>query len=54
VATEIRQAYEVALRATGDVAQAQTAVYERTVWVIRDSLRCAGTRAALTGSQIVE
>lgn len=49
VATEIRQAYEAALREGGDVAAAQAAVYERTVWVIRDYLGMAGTRGRVAG-----
>lgn len=32
VGTEIRQPYEVAIKATGDVRRAQDAVYERTTW----------------------
>ena len=44
VATEIRQAYEVALKETGSIARAQQAVYERTRWVIQDFLGIAGTR----------
>lgn len=44
IGTEIRQAYEVALRETGDVAAAQDAVYERTCWLIRDYFNLAGTR----------
>jgi fructose-bisphosphate aldolase, class II len=45
VATEIRQAYEVALQQTGSVTKAQDAVYERTVWIVRDYLRIAGIRS---------
>ncbi len=44
VATEIRQPYEVTLTETGSVAKAQQAVYERTVWVLRDYLGIAGIR----------
>lgn len=44
VATEIRQPYEVALKETGSVAKAQQAVYDRTVWVLRDYLGIAGIR----------
>ncbi len=44
VATEIRQAYEAALRKTQDVAAAQQAVYERTVWLLRDYFALAGSR----------
>jgi len=49
VGTEIRQSYEVALRETGSVAEAQKATYERTAWVIKDHLKVAGLRAALEG-----
>jgi fructose/tagatose bisphosphate aldolase len=49
VGTEIRQAYEVALRQTGSVTAAQDAVYERTCWVLRDYFSLAGTRKLLVG-----
>jgi ketose-bisphosphate aldolase len=45
VGTEIRQAYEVALKETGQVAQAQQALYERTSWLLRDYFAIAGIRA---------
>ena len=45
IGTEIRQAYQSALRASGSVATAQDAVYERTSWVIRDYFGLSGTRA---------
>lgn len=48
VGTEIRQAYEVALKNTGNVIQAQQTVYERTLWVINDSLKIKGIRGLLT------
>lgn len=44
VGTEIRQAYESALRASGSVSVAQDAVYARTCWLIRDYFGLAGTR----------
>lgn len=47
VGTEIRQAYEQALRQTGQVADAQRAVYERTSSIIRDYFGIAGSRARL-------
>ena len=47
VATEIRQAYEVALAPAGDVSAAQEAVYERTAWLLRDYFGVSGTREAL-------
>jgi ketose-bisphosphate aldolase len=49
VATEIRQAYEQALARTGSQAAAQEAVYERTVWLLRDYLGVAGVRSQLLG-----
>jgi fructose-bisphosphate aldolase, class II len=48
IGTEIRQPYESTLRATGSVAAAQEAVYERTCWVIRDYFGLAGTAKKLT------
>jgi ketose-bisphosphate aldolase len=47
VATEIRQPYEQTLRETGSVAAAQDAVYQRTVWVLREHLAVAGRRQAV-------
>ena len=49
VATEIRQAYEVALMQTDSVMEAQRSVYERTCWVVDDFLGLAGTRRKVTG-----
>ncbi len=49
IGTEIRQAYESALRASESVAAAQDAVYERTCWLIRDYFGLAGTRRLVTG-----
>jgi len=49
IGTEIRQAYEQAWRATGSIAKAQDACYERTCWVIRDYFGIAGDRAQLMG-----
>lgn len=53
IATEIRQAYEVALRQAADapdaVATAQQAVYDRTTWLIRDYFGWAGIRATVAG-----
>lgn len=48
VATEIRQPYEAALKDSGNVGQAQQAVYDRTVWVLRDYLAIAGMRSVVT------
>jgi len=44
IGTEIRQAYESALRGSGSVAVAQDAVYERASWLLQDYLGLAGTR----------
>ncbi len=44
IGTEVRQAYESALRESSSVAAAQDAVYERTCWLIRDYFGLAGTR----------
>lgn len=49
VGTEIRQAYEIALKASGAVAVAQQAVYVRTAELIRDYFGIQGLRAALMG-----
>jgi ketose-bisphosphate aldolase len=49
VGSEIRQAYENALRESGKVSAAQDAVYERTCWLLRDYFNLAGTRAKVSG-----
>lgn len=49
IGTEIRQAYESALRQSGSVAAAQDAVYERTCWLIRDYFGLTGARRLVTG-----
>jgi len=49
VGTEIRQAYERALQASGSVGAAQQEVYERTCWLLRDYFGLAGTRSQITG-----
>jgi fructose-bisphosphate aldolase class II len=49
IGTEIRQAYESALRESGSVAAAQDAVYERTCWLIRDYFGLAGVRKLVAG-----
>ena len=51
IGTEIRQAYESALRASGSVAAAQDAVYERTSWLIRDYFGLSGTRALVVSQE---
>jgi ketose-bisphosphate aldolase len=45
VGTEIRQAYETALKESGDIKQAQQACYERVKWVISEFFKIEGTRA---------
>ncbi|MCP4641680.1 MAG: class II fructose-bisphosphate aldolase [bacterium] len=47
IGMEIRQAYEVPLRETGDVEKAQESVYERTRSQITDFLGLAGTRGRI-------
>jgi fructose-bisphosphate aldolase class II len=47
VGTEIRQVYEQALKAGGDVKAAQKAVYDRTVSFIKDWFRISGIRGRL-------
>ena len=49
VGTEIRQSYEVAMKASGDVAKAQAAVYDRTAQLIHDYFGIAGIRARVAG-----
>jgi len=47
VATEIRQAYEAALKDGASPTGAQNAVYERTVSLLRDHFELTGKRCAL-------
>jgi fructose/tagatose bisphosphate aldolase len=47
VGTEIRQAYELALKTTGHVTAAQAAVYARTTELIRDYFGLSGLRRLL-------
>jgi fructose-bisphosphate aldolase class II len=47
VGTEIRQAYEQALKAKGTVTAAQDAVYDRTVSLIKDWFGLTGIRARI-------
>jgi fructose-bisphosphate aldolase class II len=49
IGTEIRQAYESALRASGSVTAARDAVYERTARLIRDTFGLSGTRELVMG-----
>jgi len=50
VGTEIRQAYESALRNSGNVPSAQDAVYGRTSWLLGDYFGVAGTRELVVGA----
>lgn len=50
VGTEIRQAYETALRSSGSIEAAQDACYERTCWLLREYFELAGTRKTLLGA----
>ncbi|RME83632.1 MAG: class II fructose-bisphosphate aldolase [Caldilineae bacterium] len=47
IGTEIRQAYEQALRRSQSVAAAQDACYRRTRWLLHDYLALGGTRRRL-------
>ncbi len=49
VGTEIRQAYESAMKKTGKVTAAQDAVYARTTELIRDYFGLSGARQRLVG-----
>jgi len=49
VGTEIRQVYEQALRASGDVEQAQEACYRRTYDLLTNWFAIGGTRAQVAG-----
>ena len=51
IGTEIRQAYQSALRASGSASAAQDAVYERTTWLIRDYFGLSGTRALVVSQE---
>jgi len=44
VGTEIRQPYEKAMAEGSSAATARKAVYDRTVWVLRDHLKVSGKR----------
>jgi ketose-bisphosphate aldolase len=49
IGTEIRQAYEQAMRAGQGMNAAQQATYDRTCWVLRDYFDMAGTRERVVG-----
>jgi ketose-bisphosphate aldolase len=51
IGTETRQAYEQKMRETGDVAAAQDAVYQRTVWLIHGYFGWSGTRRIILGHE---
>jgi len=48
IGTEIRQAYETALRESGSQSAAESAVYQRTCWLIKDYFNVAGIRKQVT------
>ncbi len=47
VGTEIRQAYEQALKGSGSVVDAQQAVYNRTTWLVKDFYQISGKLRSL-------
>jgi ketose-bisphosphate aldolase len=47
IATAIRQAYESALRETGDVSAAREAVYEKTRWLIEEYFGLTGVQSEI-------
>lgn len=49
VGTEIRQAYEQGLRATGGLDGAKDAVYERTTWLLKEYYGISGSRSLIFG-----
>lgn len=49
IATEIRQPFEAAMKSTGSLKEAQTAVYQRTSSLLKDFLLLSGTRQLITG-----
>jgi len=49
VGTDVRHAYEKSLRSEGKVESAQTAVYERTRWIIREYYGIAGDSRIIRG-----
>ncbi len=49
VATEIRQAFEQGLKATGTLDGAKAAVYERTTWLIKDYYDISGSHRLIFG-----
>lgn len=49
IGTEIRQAYEQALRGSNDVQKAQQACYQRTRWLLKDYFELSGTHDQVFG-----
>ena len=49
IATEIRQAFEQGLKATGGLDGAKDAVYERTTWLLKDYYGISGSRSLIFG-----
>ena len=54
IGAEIRQGYERGLRETGQVARAQEAVYDRTVWLLRDYLQISGLRGKIVQAETTD
>lgn len=52
IGTEICQAYQRVMKATGGQEEAQEAVYLRTRWLIRDYFHVSGTRSLLSTPRI--
>lgn len=51
IATEIRQAYEVAMRESGSVQTAREATYEKTRWLIEDYFKLVGISKLVNGEE---
>lgn len=49
VGSDIRQAFEQGLKATGSVGGAKHAVYERTTWLIKEYYGISGSRSLIVG-----
>jgi fructose/tagatose bisphosphate aldolase len=49
VGTEIRQAFEQGMRATGGLEGAKDAVYERTTWLLKEYYGISGSRGLIFG-----
>ncbi len=47
IGAEIRRAYEIAIKDTDNIKSAQQAVFERTVWLLRDYFAISNTRSKI-------